>query len=106
MQLSKIHSAVWIIPAVLVALGVFGLPYGYYQFLRLETCLVTAFLAYSSFKTFGVLDVWTLSLAMVAILFNPFLPLHLGKEIWVVLDVAAAVLLLAHYAYIRRARPV
>lgn len=31
----------------------------------------------------------------LALLFNPFLPIHLPKEIWAVVDIAAAILVLA-----------
>ncbi|WP_425450512.1 DUF6804 family protein [Virgifigura deserti] len=33
---------------------------------------------------------------------NPFVPVHLGREIWAVVDLLAAVLLAIHYRHSKR----
>jgi len=38
---------------------------------------------------------WVWVLGFTALLFNPFFPAHLTREIWIVFNVAAALLLLA-----------
>ena len=67
-------------------------PYGYYVLLRWVVALTAVFLlclAYESKKTF-----WLFLMGLVAILFNPIIPVHLDKEIWVIIDFVAAVMFL------------
>jgi len=63
-------------------------PYGYYVFLRIFICGASAYLAYLSFDEHK--EVWGLIFVVVAILFNPFIPIYLNKDIWVVIDVVVA----------------
>ena len=74
--------------AGLLLLGVFELPYGFYGFLRIVVTLYAVVLAYSAYKNRAnnVMYLWI----GIAILFNPLLPIYLGKEIWVVLDLLTA----------------
>ncbi len=75
---------------LLVALAP-GLPYGYYTLPRWIGCAVftlSAYLAWSLEKPVGT---WVLG--FFALLFNPLVPVYLGREVWVVLDVIAAVVI-------------
>ncbi|NCP62685.1 MAG: hypothetical protein GW748_05165 [Alphaproteobacteria bacterium] len=83
------------IPFLLVAalslIALLPMPYGYYVFLRIAVTGVggfTAYLRYISDEKDWIL--W--SCVAVAILFNPFLPIHLTKEIWMVFNVLTAAL--------------
>lgn len=40
--------------------------------------------------------VWTIALALLAVIFNPVLPAHLTRPVWSVLNVLGALLLIAH----------
>ena len=63
-------------------------PYGYYQILRWVTCaagVYAALTAYSLQKT-----AWVWVLAIVAVLFNPVIPVHLSRDTWQTVDVVAA----------------
>ncbi len=67
--------------------------YGYYVVLRWVVCgagIATAILA-SGLKKTG----WLWIFVSVAVLFNPILPVHLNRDTWTLLDVAAAILILA-----------
>lgn len=67
-------------------------PYGYYILLRWVVALSALFLlwlAYDLKKTF-----WLFSMGIVAILFNPIIPVHLNKETWVIIDFVVAILFL------------
>jgi len=67
-------------------------PYGYYTLLRWVVALTAVFLvwiAYNLKKTF-----WVFLMGMVAILFNPIIPIHINKETWVIIDFITAVLFL------------
>jgi hypothetical protein len=83
-----------LIPALVVALILLGavapLPYVYYQFLRWIVCGVAVFVAV---KTYQWGKGWATSLfAIIAVLFNPIVPIHLTKEIWMPIDLACALL--------------
>jgi len=73
---------------LLVALG--DHPYGYFTFLRwvvfMSACLV-AWVAWES-----EVQPATFVFAAVAILFNPLVPVYLGKSTWAPIDVVCAVL--------------
>lgn len=81
-----------IILAAMLLLCLAPLPYGYYMFVRWAAMVVFAVIAldyYSENKkefaiTFGAL----------ALLFQPFIKIALGRTIWNIVDVAVAILLL------------
>jgi hypothetical protein len=67
-------------------------PYGYYILLRWMITISAVFLlslAYESKKTF-----WLFSMGIIAILFNPIIPVYLNKETWVMIDLIVAILFL------------
>jgi len=88
---------VWIVPGVALLLGALPLPYAYYELLRV---LVAGFAAYFAWKEFDgnekKVNSFTWIFGVIAVLFNPFLPIHLTKGIWVVVDLAVAASLFWH----------
>jgi len=79
---------------LLVALA--PLPYGYYTLLRIVVGAATGYLAWSHASRLR-LDAWVFILGGIAVLFNPIIPIHLGREVWTFIDVAAAAAIGAHY---------
>ncbi len=80
------------ITALLLLLCLVHFPYGYYLFVRFVAMIVFAVLALnylsSNSKPLGVLFV------ALAILFQPFFKIALGRELWNVIDVICALLLI------------
>jgi len=82
-------KAIYLLPVVSLFFiaFVYPLPYGFYTLNRIITTL---------FATIGSLQTWEMKpiisrvLVFVAILFNPFIPIHLTREIWQYIDVAAS----------------
>ena len=70
-------------------------PYWYFQFLRIVSFLGFAYLAYqeknSSNKVFLVIFI------LLAILFQPFEKIALGKEIWLIVDAFSTVILIVSF---------
>lgn len=90
----------WFVPAALLLIAVAPLPYGYYQFLRLVVCgsaCVILYQAHIAEKQNYTL--WSVVLIGLAIIFNPLFPVHLTREIWFWIDLAAAAFLISH-AYV------
>ena len=78
--------------AALLLIATFDLPYFYYELLRLVVCSAFCWIAFLN----QVYDDENLYLVMMlisiafAILFNPFMPIYLNKETWILLDIASA----------------
>ncbi len=78
--------------AAMLFIGAAPLPYGYYTLLRLVACGVFAFAAFiAADRKHNVLP-WAFGL--MVLLFNPIVKIHLPKEAWTLVDVAAGVFLL------------
>lgn len=79
--------------AAMLFIGAAPLPYGYYTLLRLVVCGVFAFATFlTADRKYKILP-WVFGL--VALLFNPIVEVHLSKRLWVLVDITAAVFLLA-----------
>ena len=85
------------IPAIIAACMLFGAlgrwPYSYYIALRWVTCaaaVVVAYYGYAYQKPWGI---WVF--IFIAALFNPILPVHLARQAWQIIDLAAATAFIA-----------
>ena len=77
--------------SILLLLCLADMPYGYYQFVRFVTCIVFAYFAYhESTQKSKLLFVY----GGLALLFQPFFKISLGRELWNIVDVIVAVLLI------------
>jgi hypothetical protein len=74
--------------AVVIAVGVLPLPYGYYGFLRVIAVLAFAYSAYVAFNTRSWATLFLAALAVVV--FNPIVPLRLPKDAWACIDATSA----------------
>lgn len=88
--MKKIRPA-FVIIAVLSLIALFPLPYGYYMFLRIAVTLGSGAAIYYGFKQERVPS-WAWASIVTAILFNPIIPIHLTREIWMIFNIASAVL--------------
>jgi hypothetical protein len=77
--------------AALLVIAIAPLPYAFYELLRFIVCSIFGYLAYLAITRQAHLH--TAVFAVSALLFNPLIPVHLGKELWVVIDASAAALL-------------
>lgn len=90
------HASVWVAPAILLIAALFPWPYGYYGLLRLAVFVVSAWIAYEQWRFDDAASGWVVAFGGVALLYNPFMPVYLTREIWSVLNIATAVLFFAH----------
>lgn len=79
--------------AAVMLLCVFPLPYGFFMLVRVVMTIVGSYLALKYFEDENT----TLALTFcgIALLFQPFFKIALGRELWLVVDIAVAILLLA-----------
>ena len=74
---------------IIFSLGALGSwPYGYYQILRWIICVSSAYLAYFYHKSSKA--TWAWIFGIIAVLFNPILPIYLTKEIWHPINIIVA----------------
>jgi uncharacterized membrane protein YccC len=90
--LNKMEKIVKIGLAVMLFICLLDMPYGYYQFVRVAATLVFVLLAIQSYNL--NLNAMVLIYMVLAILFQPFEKIALGREIWNVLDVIVGIGLL------------
>ena len=77
--------------ATLLLLGIANLPIGYYTFLRIVVTIGSVAVVVTEFEN-GI-NFWVIIFGLVAILFNPLIPVYLGeKEVWIPIDLIAAIL--------------
>ena len=81
-----------VVCATMLLLAAAPLPYGYYMLLRIVTCATLVAAAVTAHRR--KMQMLATAFTIVALLFNPFVPVHLTKEIWTVIDIVTAVLLL------------
>ena len=88
-----IQNSIKITLTILLFLCLAKMPYGYYQFTRFVALVGFAALAYKANeegnKTEAILYV------VLAILFQPFIKIALGRDVWNVIDVVVGVGLVA-----------
>lgn len=96
------HKVLWTTPAALLVIAVFPLPYAYYTFLRLFVCAASAYLAYQHFIHRDSVDRWVVLLVAIALLYNPFIPIYLTREIWILANLITATIFTLHFALLRR----
>jgi len=78
--------------AFLLVLALADWPYGYYQFLRLAVFIAAGLSSWRSWKEGR--PFWAVVLASLALLFNPFQPIHFRRDEWAWIDALAALIFL------------
>lgn len=92
----KIQNLPSIISKLVAAGMLFGAlgrrQFGYYTLLRWVVCGVSAFAAFRASERDK--NGWVWVLAIVALFFNPIIPVKLNRNTWALIDIGVAVLLL------------
>lgn len=95
MQAKQEKRIRWILVgmAALLLLALFdGWPYGYFTLLRIAVCAGSAYLAWEAGEADK--ETWVWVFGAIAVLFNPIIPIHLTREIWWPIDLAAGIFFL------------
>lgn len=75
--------------AVLLLVCLADMPYGFYQIVRFAATAAFVYLSYDYFKTNQ--DVKGVIFALLAVLFQPFFKIALGRTLWNVIDIIVAI---------------
>ena len=97
------HLVPCLIAAAMAFTAIADLPYGYYMLMRLVVCATAVYVIVIAAKSRQMWAVWLY--AILGLLFNPLMPVHLTKGIWQPLDfLAATALVIAAFAVGRRTK--
>jgi len=83
------NNTIKIILAVALILCLFQMPYGYYQFVRFISMIGFGYLAYEANQSKK--DTEVIIFAGLAILFQPFFKIALGRGMWNIVDLVVAI---------------
>lgn len=90
-----------IVCAVLLFLALAKMPLGYYTFLRIAVMFVSVLIIVEQYKKEAV-NFWVVAFGIIAILFNPIIPVYLYKKaLWMPVDVVAGLVFL-RYGFSRK----
>ena len=81
-----------LILAAMLLLCLLHMPYGYYECVRFAAMVVFAIMAYKYYEEKK--EVLAVVLGSLAILFQPFVKIALGRTVWNIVDVVVALLLI------------
>lgn len=96
MKKLEILDAISLIMAIALLLCLIDMPYGYYNFIRYATTILAIIWA---------VNLWNKTRAFawisfaIAVIFNPFFKIALGRVLWNIADIGVAILLISVVAY-------
>jgi hypothetical protein len=97
---TKVPLAVFLIPVVLLVIALGKMPWAYYQLLRIVVVAGSAWIAAGMFsRDKQGAGIMFLALALA---YNPFIPLKLGRGTWEVLNIGTIALLLVGLSIYRQ----
>ena len=91
----NLPSQAYLVIGLVALIAAAPMPYGYYTLVKILVCGFSAVLAYRNYKAADdKLAAWVWVFLIIAIIFNPLIPLHMQKEVWMVVDTVTGVLFL------------
>lgn len=78
--------------AILLLLCLLDMPYGFYQLVRFMALVVFGFLAFDANQRKQ--NLFVIIYGVLALLFQPFFKIALGRDLWNIVDVVVAIFLI------------
>lgn len=82
---NKILITLKVIISILLLLCLLDLPYGYYQLTRFISCVVFGYFSFEAYQRKSQSEL--IIFGMLSLLFQPFIKVSLGRDLWNILDV-------------------
>lgn len=100
----NLTNSIKVILSILFFLCLADMPYGYYQFVRFAGLLGFALLAYKAHEQGRQTEM--IIYGGLALLFQPFFKIALGRQMWNIVDVVVGVgLLISIFLNLRKSQP-
>ncbi len=91
--MNKKKNIALLIAAAFLFVALFnGWPYGFFTLLRFVVFASSAYVAWMAYE--AQKEKWVWIFGFLAVLFNPFIVIHLNREIWSVIDLIVAVFMI------------
>jgi hypothetical protein len=93
MEQNKKKNIILLITAIFLLLAMIeGWPYGFFTMLRFVVFASSAYVAWMAYE--AKKEKWVWIFGFLAVLFNPFIVIHLGREVWSIIDFIVGVFLI------------
>ena len=93
MERNKKKNIALLIAAAFLFVALFdGWPYGFFTLLRFVVFASTTYVAWMAYE--AQKEKWVWIFGFLAVLFNPFIVIHLDREIWSVIDLIVGVFMI------------
>jgi hypothetical protein len=92
--MNSVENLIKIILAVLLFLCLADMPYGYYEFVRFASMIGFGILGYKAYSRNN--QTMMVVYGSLALLFQPFFKVALGRDLWNIVDVVVGVWLLGN----------
>ena len=89
--LFRLFSIIRIFLIIILVWAIDDHAYSYYNFLRWTVCVVAVYWAYESHSQLN--NGWAVIFAVIALLFNPIIPVHLDRWLWAFIDLGVAAII-------------
>ncbi|MFH0887720.1 MAG: YrzE family protein [Planctomycetota bacterium] len=89
-----------IVAIIMLFLSLDKQPYGYYTVLRFIVCGVGVYGAWLSYSIGK--HGWLWLLGIIALLFNPIIPIHFTKGFWSIIDIGVAIIFLGSFIFFKK----
>ena len=76
--------------ALLIIAPLISFPYGFYIFLRIIVTATATYIIFDTYKNFKGINETVIIFSLVAILYNPIIPVYLTREIWLPINFVTA----------------
>lgn len=93
MEQNKKKNIILLIAIIFLLLAMIeGWPYGFFTMLRFVVFAISAYVAWMAYE--AKKEKWVWIFGFLAVLFNPFIVIHLSREIWSIIDFIVGVFLI------------
>jgi uncharacterized membrane protein len=92
-RINKQKNIIIAISSIFLLLAGFdGWPYDFFVLLRFVVCVSSIYLAWLALNENQ--EKWIWAYGIIAVLFNPLIPIHFGRSAWAIVDIATAIFLI------------
>lgn len=93
MEQNKKKNIVVIISSTFLFLALFDVwPYGFFTLLRFVVFASSAYVAWTAYK--AQKEKWVWLFGFLAVLFNPFIIIHLNRKLWIIIDLIVGIFMI------------
>jgi len=103
-NLKSIPWWIWLIPTAFLVLAIARMPLGYYTVTRIVVFGIAVWIAFCGLGGGHLSKIWAAVFALLAVLFNPIVPVYLPRLTWIYCDIVAATLFFVHMLFYRLKR--